>query len=625
MKRYIEKIMAVILSFVMIITVMQVSNVSAASRVKLNKKTATVYVGKTVRLKVKNNKKKVKWSSINKKIATVNSKGKVKGIKAGKTTIKAKVGKKTYKCRITVKKKKATKPSKVPQQTKPAEQPTTKPADSSTKDNVESVEDWIFKSTSSRCWIQEYVGNDTDIIIPDKINGKTVVGITDDAFKNVKYKFMVTLPNTITQISSTKNEKEDWLGNVKTEWTGPFINNKNLVEVTFSNSIKTIGDYAFSGCTNLKNVNFSSNVTSIGQYAFNKCTSIANIAIPNRVTNIGDYAFNECTGITNVTIPSSVTSIGEYAFNGCKKITGITIPNSVVYMEKCAFGHCIQLESVDIQGDKTQFNQNVFQGCVKLYRYDLKWIDDFNGTKLDMNTWTFETGGNGWGNNELENYTEGENYKIEDGKLVIIPRITVDKTSGNITSCTSTRIHTKDKANWKYGKIEIRAKATKGKETNPMVWMLGTDEERGWPYCGEIDMFNLKPNGIEQEIICPKFNGSWLSGERKYFTPEITGNDAALDYHTYAITWDETQIVFSVDDKITGVYSADDYDEYTKEKAWVFDKDFYMILNCAVGGVVAGDVTTEGWNLVSTIGDIQTWEDYFYIDYVKKYDININF
>ena len=100
-----KKTLAIILSLFLSIALIPTTGVSAAQKVKLNKTKATIYVGKTVTLKVKNNKDKVKWSSSNKKVATVSSKGKVKGKKAGKITITAKVGKKKYKCKITVKKK----------------------------------------------------------------------------------------------------------------------------------------------------------------------------------------------------------------------------------------------------------------------------------------------------------------------------------------------------------------------------------------------------------------------------------------------------------------------------------------------------------------------------------------
>lgn len=107
MKSIVKKLAVSLLAIAMILTLLPATNASAAAKTKLNKKSATIYVGKTVSLKLKNNKKKVKWTSSNKKVATVSNKGKVKGKKAGKTTITAKVGNKKYKCNITVKNKKA--------------------------------------------------------------------------------------------------------------------------------------------------------------------------------------------------------------------------------------------------------------------------------------------------------------------------------------------------------------------------------------------------------------------------------------------------------------------------------------------------------------------------------------
>lgn len=128
-KKLFALIFAVVLSFSMLPT----TNINAASKVKLSKTKTTIYVGKTVTLKLKNNKKKVKWTTSNKKIATVSKKGKVKGKKAGKVTITAKVRKKKYKCKITVKKKQTPKPT-----IKPTEQPTTKPAETPTTQPTEN-------------------------------------------------------------------------------------------------------------------------------------------------------------------------------------------------------------------------------------------------------------------------------------------------------------------------------------------------------------------------------------------------------------------------------------------------------------------------------------------------------
>ncbi len=127
-----KKLLALIFVIVLSISMIPTTNVSAAKKVKLNKTKATIYVEKTVTLKLKNNKKKVKWTTSNKKIATVSKKGKVKGKKAGKVTITAKVGKKKYKCKVTVKKKATPQPT-----TRPTEQPTTKPTEKPTAKPIE--------------------------------------------------------------------------------------------------------------------------------------------------------------------------------------------------------------------------------------------------------------------------------------------------------------------------------------------------------------------------------------------------------------------------------------------------------------------------------------------------------
>ena len=263
-----KKFLAIILTLVLSISMIPITSVSAAKKVKLNKTKATIYVGKTVTLKLKNNKNKIKWSSSNKKVATVTSKGKVKGKKAGKATITAKVGKKKYKCKVTVKKKvipqSTTKPSEQPT-TKPSEQPTTsrqEEATTNSDDYGDSGEDWIVEGTSSKVWIKEYVGEDTDVVIPAKIQGKNVVGIRDSAFQH----------------------------------------NRNITSVTISGYIKNLPERCFFCCKNLKKIVIQEGVTSIGGFLF------------------GAGAWTEDEGLIvldTVEIPSSVTSIDTNAFCSC--------------------------------------------------------------------------------------------------------------------------------------------------------------------------------------------------------------------------------------------------------------------------------------------------------------------
>lgn len=412
MKGQMKRIVAVMLSIMMVFTLVPLSSVNAASKAKLNKKSATIYVGKTVQLKVNNNKKKVKWSTSNKKIAIVNKKGKVTGKKAGKVTITAKIGKKKYNCKVTVKNKAVVEPTNVPETakpaeqpatsieqstTKPAEQPTAKPAEQpttkpeqpstnpveeTTTDNYgDSGEDWIVKSTSNKCWIQEYVGNDTDIVIPSRICGKPVVGVA--GFLNNKKITSVKIPSGVISIENSA-----------------FYRCSNLTSIIIPDSVTSIGEDAFGGCSNLTSITIPDSVTSIGFYAFGGCyveknkfinnskfeisgnefygmilydykyngmyindnsiihaeKDIKEAIIPNGITSIGNRAFMNCNSLTNITISNSVTSIGSYVFEECSSLTSITIPNSVTSIGVNEFNGCYSLTS--IKGKKGSYAES---------------------------------------------------------------------------------------------------------------------------------------------------------------------------------------------------------------------------------------------------------------------------
>lgn len=318
-----KRILAIMLTLVLSISMIPTINVSAAKKVKLNKTKATIYVGKTVTLKLKNNKNKIKWSSSNKKVATVTSKGKVKGKKAGKATITAKVGKKKYKCKVTVKKKvvKQTTPQTIPQPiekttTKPSEQPTTNITEEPTTnsdDYGDSGEDWIVKSTSNKCWIQGYVGTETDVIIPEKICGKIVLGIDDKAFYENKKITSVTIPDSVTSIG----------GSAFSECT-------NLKEVVIPNDVTSIENYAFSDCKSLKKLVLSRNVEYIGENAF--LSSNIEVVILPYFQSYGRTAFQWCE-INQVIYYEGTSKIdlGEFAYS---HIENVLIPESVTEIEK---------------------------------------------------------------------------------------------------------------------------------------------------------------------------------------------------------------------------------------------------------------------------------------------------
>jgi len=209
--------------------------------------------------------------------------------------------------------------------------------------------------------------------------------------------------------------------------------------------------------------------------------------------------------------------------------------------------------------------------------WTLVWNDEFDGTSIDRTKWGYDVGGHGWGNNELQYYTDQkENSFVENGKLVI--QLRKEEYSGR--HYTSARMVTKYRGDWLYGHIEIRAKLPWGKGTWPAIWMLPTDwEYGGWPNSGEIDI--MEHVGYDQDVI----HGSTHS--KKYYfkintqkTGTIKVTNVSTEFHTYAIDWFPDRIDFFVDGK---KYFSSTNDG-TGWEAWPFDKRFHLIINIAFGG-----------------------------------------
>ena len=143
----------------------------------------------------------------------------------------------------------------------------------------------------------------------------------------------IIYPNTIERIY---NSLEFGIGD----------QNKTIKKVVLSNTLKEIGDYAFSGCVNLSNISIPNSVTKIGKNAFEHCDSLNTITIPNGITKISEYTFYSCTNLKNVKIPNGVTEIGKRAFSSCNSLNSIIIPSSVSYIYSNAFDLCYNLDTI---------------------------------------------------------------------------------------------------------------------------------------------------------------------------------------------------------------------------------------------------------------------------------------
>lgn len=210
--------------------------------------------------------------------------------------------------------------------------------------------------------------------------------------------------------------------------------------------------------------------------------------------------------------------------------------------------------------------------------YKLVWSDEFNYTGLpDPTKWSYMIGGHGWGNNELQYYTEQKlkNSRVENGNLVI----EAHKEKIENMDYSSVRLVTKGKGDWKYGKAEIKAKLPKGLGSWPAIWMLGSKEPFEWPDDGEIDIMEhvgYDPARVHASIHSKKYNH--VIGTQK--TDNVIIDDFAENFHTYQVEWNEEIVKVGVD----GIWYFTFQNEHSSYDAWPFDNPFHLILNIAVGG-----------------------------------------
>lgn len=216
--------------------------------------------------------------------------------------------------------------------------------------------------------------------------------------------------------------------------------------------------------------------------------------------------------------------------------------------------------------------------------YELIWSDDFSTDgRPDDSKWVYDigTGSNGWGNQELEYYTDRpENVSCKDGFLTI----TALKENHMGSEYTSTRMKTLGKFSFTHGILEIRAKVPGGQGTWPALWMLGDNfPEAGWPGCGEIDMMEYA--GKDVDLIHGSIHNLSSYGNTVN-TKTIIIKNVETEFHTYSVEWTQNEIRFMVDGNMYYTYRPETYNDET----WPFARPFFIIMNVAVGGGFGGPV-----------------------------------
>lgn len=241
--------------------------------------------------------------------------------------------------------------------------------------------------------------------------------------------------------------------------------------------------------------------------------------------------------------------------------------------------------------------------------WTLVWSDEFDKPGApDETKWGYNLGDGcpdvcGWGNNELEYYTnDPKNVRIADGRLII----EAHKEARGGKAYTSTRIVSKGKGDWLYGRIETKAKLPKGRGTWPAIWMLPTDwAYGGWPESGEIDIMEhvgFNPGVVHGTIHTGKYNH--VKGTQ--VGKQVQVPDFDTNFHVYAIEWGANKIDFFVDDNLYLTINRNPSDDFN---GWPFDKRFHLIMNVAVGGNWGGQQGV----------DEAIWPQRMEVDYVRVY------
>ena len=263
--------------------------------------------------------------------------------------------------------------------------------------------------------------------------------------------------------------------------------------------------------------------------------------------------------------------------------------------------------------EEEMVSQNKETNDWEIEGWNIVWQDEFDKDSLDLTKWSREIGGHGWGNNELQFYTDSDsNSYVENGNLILKAQVVPQGigSSKGLRYYSSARLRTYGKGDWKYGRIEVKAKVASGQGIWPAIWMLPTDWLfGGWPSSGEIDIMEhvgydlgVVHGSVHTEAYNHKIN-TQRSSARK-----IANVDT--EFHVYSIIWDKDKISFFVDDVQYFLFENDQQGNY---KTWPFDQRFHLLINIAVGGDWPGNPDNS-----------TNFPRKMLVDYVRVYEKSIN-
>jgi beta-glucanase (GH16 family) len=257
------------------------------------------------------------------------------------------------------------------------------------------------------------------------------------------------------------------------------------------------------------------------------------------------------------------------------------------------------------QGNNLGQDTTGYQTPTSYVGYKLLWSDEFNGSSVNTNYWEYDLGNGGWGNSELECYTDS-NATVANGYLQIQAKQENVDYLGVSSQYTSSRMNTNGKFSFQYGRVDIRAKLPVQPGMWPALWFLGSNYGTvGWPACGETDLMELvgsNPDQVVGSIHWLQGNGQEGTLNNNYTLPG--GADYSQKFHVFSLIWTASQITMYVDDLPYMTASSSSIFSGT----WPFDVPQFLIFNVAVGGDWPGPPTAQ-----------TVFPQSMYVDYVRVF------
>ena len=329
----------------------------------------------------------------------------------------------------------------------------------------------------------------------------------------------------------------------------------------------------------------------IGALSFWSCSKGSAPVVNPAPTNLTVTATVNTDNSGNVNFVASATNAVTYDYDFGNGIFQTVPSGTVMYKYPASGNYKVNVIAKSTSGQTISKSIDVSVTVAQ----SLIWSDEFDQPGApNPAKWNYDLGAGGWGNQELQYYTNRtDNAIVSNGTLKIIAK----KENFSGSAYTSARLLTKDKFSFKYGKIEVRAKMPVGVGTWPAAWMLGANINTvSWPNCGEIDIVEHKGSDVNKIYGTLHYPGNF-GGNAVGGTKVITG--ANSEFHVYACEWTALSIKFYIDGAL--------YFTFANNSTLPFNQNFFVLLNLAMGGTFGGTIDA-GFNSAT-----------FEVDYVRVY------